>query len=159
MHLRIIAIGKGMPKWVAEGFAEYAHRLPKPWSLQLIELKATNNRNTSIDKVVSEEGERILNTLQKDHKVIALDEKGQLKSTLQLADNWSVWHEQNQPVDLIIGGANGLSKECLQRADQILSLSKMTMPHMLVRVVLAEQIYRVWSVMNRHPYHREGKAD
>lgn len=154
LKLRIIAVGHKMPGWVSDGFAEYAKRMPRAATLELVEIKPDKRTAGKGGEQVREaEAQRILEAVGKDY-LIALDEHGQEPTTLQLADKFKGWLNLGKDVSLVIGGADGLHPDLLQRAGWTWSLSQLTLPHGLVRVVLAEQLYRAWSVINNHPYHR-----
>lgn len=158
MKIQCLTIGTRMPNWVETGYQEYAQRLPPECRLELTELPlATRPKNPSakdIDRIKQQEGEKLLGRIPKGNAVIALDERGKPWSTLQLAEQLKHWLQDGRDISLLVGGPDGLSRACKQRAAQTWSLSALTLPHPLVRVVLAEQIYRAWSVINNHPYHR-----
>ena len=145
-----------MPKWVQEGYAEYAKRLPKACSLNLIELPmAQRGKTSSVEQMKAEEAKRILAAIPKGARLIALDEHGQQVTTKGLAEKMEDWLAGGQDIALIVGGPDGLDQTILQQAQWKWGLSKLTMPHPMVRIMVAEQIYRAWSVINNHPYHRE----
>jgi len=145
-----------MPAWVDEGFKTYQQRLPKHFFPQLIEIPAvTRSSGMTVEKAMAKEGEKMLKSIQPDHHVIALDERGAQWTSRRLSEHMSDWQSMYSQVSFLIGGADGLSPECKQRANQIWSLSKLTLPHGMVRVQLAEQIYRGWSLLQGHPYHRD----
>ena len=146
-----------MPAWVDEGYSEYARRMPRECRLVLNEIPlARRSKSQVVERAVKEEGQRMLAALPDRQQVIALDVKGRSWSTEQLANQLDVWRQDGRDVSLLVGGPDGLAAECLQRADQTWSLSALTLPHPLVRVVLAEQLYRAWSLNSGHPYHRAG---
>ena len=155
MKINLLAIGKSMPAWITTGFTEYARRLPKDYQLNLIEIAAIKRTKTSsIERIKITESKMLLEAA-KDSLIIALDEHGKSPATLDIAKHLKTWHDDQQDVSFLIGGPDGLSKECLAQARIIWSLSKLTLPHPLVRIVFAEQVYRAWSIINHHPYHRE----
>ncbi len=155
MKLTLLAVGTKMPAWVTQGFQEYAKRLPRECSLQLHEIApAKRGKTGSAEQWKKEEGERILSAIPSNHHVIALDVKGKSWSTEQLAQQLENWQADGRDVSLLVGGPDGLTEQCLQRADQKWSLSALTLPHPLVRIVMAEQLYRAWTVTQNHPYHR-----
>jgi len=158
MRIQFLTIGTRMPNWVETGYQEYAQRLPSECRLELVELPlATRPKNPGakdIDRIKQQEGEKLLARIPKGNAVIALDERGKAWTTLQLAEQLKHWLQDGRDISLLVGGPDGLSRECTQRAAQTWSLSALTLPHPLVRVVVAEQIYRAWSVINNHPYHR-----
>ena len=156
MHLYLIAVGKRMPAWVKEGFAEYNKRLPAELHLNLIEITpAVRGKSNSIKKAIMEENRRIRAAIPKNSLVLAIDEKGRQFNSIQLSKKIESWLQQGQDVSLIIGGADGLDDDFKKSADEIWSLSPMTLPHALVRVIVAEQVYRAWSIIKNHPYHRK----
>lgn len=145
-----------MPKWVQEGYAEYAKRLPKACSLKLVELPmAQRGKTSSVEQMKAEEAKRILAAIPKGARLIALDEHGQQVTTKGLADKMEDWLSGGQDIALIVGGPDGLDQTILQQAQWKWGLSKLTMPHPMVRIMVAEQIYRAWSVIHNHPYHRD----
>ncbi|WP_040727812.1 23S rRNA (pseudouridine(1915)-N(3))-methyltransferase RlmH [Thiomicrorhabdus sp. Kp2] len=156
MIIHFITVGQKMPKWVQEGYAEYAKRLPKSCTLNLIELPmAQRGKTGSADKYKAEEAKKILAAIPKGAQLIVLDEHGQQVTTKGLADKLEEWLGSGQDVALIVGGPDGLEKSLIQQAKWKWGLSKLTMPHPMVRILVAEQIYRAYSVINNHPYHRE----
>lgn len=155
MAIKLVAVGRNMPSWVSQGFADYAKRLPPEFSLDLLEIRPENRgKNDNIAKIIEREGEKLLDAVPPQHTLVALDERGTAWNTQQLATHLQDWREQQQKLCLIIGGPDGLSAACRQRADHIWSLSPLTLPHPLVRVIIAEQVYRAWSILTNHPYHR-----
>ncbi|MFT5082058.1 MAG: 23S rRNA (pseudouridine1915-N3)-methyltransferase [Lentisphaeria bacterium] len=144
-----------MPAWVEQGYAEYAKRLPRDLTPQLMELPLANrSKSTSTAKVKNTEGEQILAAIPKGAVVVALDVLGKALSTKGLAQKLETWQMNGSDVCLVIGGPNGLSDACLKIASERWSLSALTLPHPLVRVVLIEQIYRAWTILQNHPYHK-----
>jgi len=155
MNIHLISVGNRMPKWVELGFMEYAKRMPAECSLKLIEIAPGHRgKGADIARAMRDEGERMLKAIPKGCMVIALEVKGREWSTEQLADKLAGWMEGGSDLALLVGGPDGLAGPCRERADMLWSLSPLTMPHPLVRVVLAEQLYRAWSLMRNHPYHR-----
>ncbi|QBZ82486.1 Ribosomal RNA large subunit methyltransferase H [Hydrogenovibrio crunogenus] len=145
-----------MPGWVQTGYAEYAKRLPKACTLKLVELPmATRGKSGSVAQYKSEEAKRILAAVPKGAKLVVLDEKGQELTTVQFSQKLDDWLGSGQDVALIVGGPDGLDASLIQQAEWKWGLSKLTLPHPLVRVMVAEQIYRAWSVLQNHPYHRD----
>jgi 23S rRNA (pseudouridine1915-N3)-methyltransferase len=144
-----------MPDWVDSACAEYLKRMPRETSLEIVEIKPDKRAAGKNSEVVQEaEAKRILEIVGKDY-LIALDERGQEVTTLQLAERMKTWLGSGRDVALVVGGADGLHPGLKQKADWLWGLSKLTLPHGMVRVLLAEQLYRAWSVINHHPYHRE----
>lgn len=144
-----------MPDWVEKACAEYMKRMPREASVEIIEIKPDKRASGKNSEVVQEaEAARILEAAGKD-LLIVLDEHGQEVTTTQLAQRVENWLAGGRDVALVIGGADGLHASLKKKADWLWSLSKLTMPHGMVRVVLAEQLYRAWTVIQNHPYHRE----
>ncbi len=155
MQIHLIAMGKRMPKWVVEGYQNYADRLPKQFRLTLLEIDTPKrHKSSNIQQLIEQEGERMLAAIPRQNQLIALDEAGHAIDTLKLAQTLQSFHDHGQDLTLLIGGPDGLSPACLNKADAIWSLSKLTLPHPLVRIVIAEQIYRAFSILSHHPYHR-----
>ncbi len=156
MNIQIIAVGQKMPKWVDMAFDEYAKRLPRQHSVKL-NCIATASRKSgqTVARIQQQEAEKIQQKIKSDSLVIALDEKGRHWSTLEWAAQYRLWLQQYSQVNFIIGGPDGLDSELVRQSHQKIALGRMTMPHGLARVVLIEQLYRVWSVVEGHPYHRE----
>ena len=145
-----------MPAWVKEGFGEYNKRLPAELHLNLIEITPTvRGKSIPVKKALTEENKRIRAAIPKDSLIIALDEEGRQFNSIQLSKKIESWLQQGRDVSFMIGGADGLDDDFKKAADEIWSLSPMTLPHALVRVIVAEQIYRAWSILQNHPYHRE----
>ena len=156
MKIRLFALGTRMPGWVDEGYRDYARRLRSGWSLELVEIPVAKRSSRSPTlRLREEEGDRLLAALPARANVVALDEKGTTMSSGGLARRLAEWQRDGMPLALMVGGPDGLSERCLERASLRWSLSPLTLPHALVRVVVAEQLYRAWSILHRHPYHRE----
>ncbi len=155
MKIHLIAVGNRMPDWVEKGYKEYAKRMPREVTLELHEI-AAGQRGKSLDpkRAMAAEAEKMLAAIPRDCQVIALDEKGQSWSTVQLSQKLEAWMGEGRDVALLVGGPDGLAAECKARADQTWSLSNLVFPHPLVRIVLSEQLYRAWSILRNHPYHR-----
>lgn len=155
MQIHLIAVGTRMPGWVSEAFGEFAKRMPPECRLKLVEI-APGKRGKSADiaRLMQEEGERVLAAIPKQARVIALEVSGRPWSTGQLAQQLGSWLPEGRDVALLVGGPDGLASACRERADQLWSLSPLTFPHPLVRVIVAEQLYRAWSILQNHPYHR-----
>lgn len=155
MRIRLIAVGQKMPEWVTAGFAEYAKRLPSDCSLDLIEIPLTKRgKNVDVARAMKREGELMLAAIGANDTVITLEVTGSCWSTEQLATRLSGWRDQGQSVSLLVGGPEGLDAACLARADLRWSLSALTLPHPVVRILIAEQLYRAWTILQNHPYHR-----
>jgi 23S rRNA (pseudouridine1915-N3)-methyltransferase len=156
MHIRLLAVGERQPDWVDAGFGEYAARLPRHWKFRLdIIASANRGRGASADEAMAVESDKILAKLKPAEYVVVLDEKGRQFSSLELAQKVDEWQGVGHDVAFVIGGADGLSENCLRRGNLRWSLSSLTLPHGLARVLFAEQIYRAWSLNSGHPYHRE----
>ncbi len=154
MQLQILAIGKNMPAWINAGFQEYAKRLPKGF-VSLHELPAAKfSAQHTAEQLKEDEGARLLKAVPVKRRIIALEIEGQAWSTPELAQQLSNWQQRGQDLSFIIGGPEGLSQDLLNRADEQWSLSALTLPHPLVRIILMEQLYRAWSLLQNHPYHR-----
>jgi 23S rRNA (pseudouridine1915-N3)-methyltransferase len=146
-----------MPHWVVSGYEEYARRLTSECHLRLLEVApAQRGRKVVLKHVLQEEGKRMLKTIPKGSRVVALDVLGNAWSTEQLSEHLKEWMASGRDLSLLIGGPEGISPDCIQQAEMRWSLSALTLPHPLVRVVVAEQLYRAWSLLHNHPYHRAG---
>ena len=155
MIIQLIAVGEKMPTWVQQGYEDYAKRLSGDTRLRLVEIApGRRGKSASAEKAVQAEGERQVAALGKGTRVIALEVNGRPWTTEQLAAQMQNWLGEGRDVDLLVGGPEGLSGQARARAEQQWSLSPLTLPHPLVRVVLAEQLYRAWSILKNHPYHR-----
>ncbi len=152
MRAHLIAVGERMPAWVQNGYAEYAKRLSRDLPLDLIEVSA---KSRDPARAMSEEGAAVLAAIPEGAQVVALDGRGKTWSSEELARQLARWRMQGKDLALLIGGADGLAPGTLARADQRWSLGPLTLPHMLVRIVVAEQLYRAVSMLGNHPYHRE----
>jgi 23S rRNA (pseudouridine1915-N3)-methyltransferase len=155
LKLRIISVGHKMPAWVETACAEYTKRMPRELSLEIIEIKPEKRAaGNSTENIQQAESKRILEVAGNNY-IVACDERGQEITTLQLADKLKSWQTLGRDVSIVIGGADGLHASLKQRADWLFGLSKLTLPHAFVRVLLSEQLYRAHSVNLGHPYHRE----
>jgi len=155
MKIRILTLTHKSPAWIKTGYEEYAKRLPPTCALELVEIPAEKRTShADIKRIIEREAEKMLAAIKPTHRVIALDVKGKAWTTEQLKEQLAHWQQDGRHIDLLIGGPDGLSPLCLQKAEHIWSLSTLTFPHMLVRVMVAEQIYRAWSMLQQHPYHR-----
>ncbi|ATG74766.1 23S rRNA (pseudouridine(1915)-N(3))-methyltransferase RlmH [Zobellella denitrificans] len=156
MKLQLVAVGTRMPAWVSDGFQEYQRRFPRDLPLELVEIPAgKRGKNADIDRILHKEGEQMLAAVGKSARVVTLDIPGRPWSTEQLAEQLTRWQLDGRDVAILIGGPEGLAPACKATAEQSWSLSPLTLPHPLVRVVAAESLYRAWSINNNHPYHRE----
>lgn len=155
MRLLVVAIGTRMPAWVEDGYQEYAKRLPAHCRLQLIEVQAYKRaKGADIERALREEGQRLLAAVPAGARIIALERSGRAKTTEQLAKDFQAWLAAGTDVALLVGGPEGLDPDVLRRSHEHWSLSELTLPHPLVRVLLAEQLYRAWSLIQGLPYHR-----
>lgn len=155
MRLRLICVGQKMPAWVTEGFQEYARRMPRELALDLVEIPvAHRGKNPDIPRLMQQEGEAILAAVGSRDRRIALEVGGRAWTTEQLAGQLEDWQQDGRDVSFMVGGPDGLPELCRQQAEQQWSLSPLTLPHPLVRILLAEQLYRAWTITRNHPYHR-----
>jgi 23S rRNA (pseudouridine1915-N3)-methyltransferase len=156
LKLFIVAVGNKPPAWVASGYTEYAKRMPPEARLELIEVKPEPRESgKTAAQMLAAEGRRIMAVIPQGAKVVALDERGRDLTTRDLAAKISAWQREGDDVALVIGGADGLADDVKSRAALMLRLSSLTLPHALVRVILAEALYRAVSLNQGHPYHRE----
>jgi 23S rRNA (pseudouridine1915-N3)-methyltransferase len=156
MKLLILAVGHKMPSWITEGFNEYSKRMPRETKIELVEIKPEpRTTGKSVPQIMEAEAQRIQAALPKDVLRIVLDERGKHWTTRQLTDHMKDWLSGGRDVAFIIGGADGLHETVRSSAHQLLALSAMVLPHGMVRVLLAEQLYRAHSLLHNHPYHRE----
>ena len=156
MQLVVAAVGTRMPTWVSQGWLEYSGRFPGNMPLKLCEIPARKrNASANLKSVAREEGEALLKAVPDRSTLIALDERGKQWSTMELARQFENWMQVGTDVGFLIGGPEGLDDRCLDQARSRWSLGKLTLPHPLVRVIVAESLYRAWSVTRNHPYHRQ----
>lgn len=156
MRINFICVGSKMPAWVNSGYEEYAKRLNKDVTVKLVEIAASKrSKASSAEKYKTEEAARIKKVLSKGAYVVVLDVNGKQLSTEKLSTQLGRWQHLGKDINLIVGGPDGLGDDIIQMANESWSLSQLTFPHPIVRVVVAEQIYRAWSMNNNHPYHRE----
>ena len=154
MKIRLLSVGTRLPGWVNEGFATYVKRLPRENALLLEEIPLSRRRGDATRRI-REEGERLLSRVAPSEHVVALDEAGTTWTSRELAGELEQWRHMGVDVALLVGGPDGLSPSCKTRADKRWSLSQHTLPHGLVRVMVAEQLYRAWTLLHGHPYHRD----
>lgn len=156
MKLLILAVGNKMPAWITAGFNEYTKRMPREATISLIEIKPEpRSSGKTAAQIMEAEAQRIRAALPNGALCIALDEHGATPTTRQLAQQMRDWMQQGHDVAFVIGGADGLHESVKQTARQTMALSALTLPHGMVRVLLAEQLYRAHSLLHNHPYHRE----
>ena len=156
MRITVLAVGTRMPDWVAAAVDVYRKRIPRPFQLDIREISpGQRSAHGSAASAMRKEEESLLKHAARADRVVALDERGEQLSTAELANMVRGWQNHSDSVAIMIGGPDGLTDECRRRADVVWSLSRLTLPHGLVRVVLFEQLYRAWTVLQGHPYHRE----
>ncbi|MTD40702.1 23S rRNA (pseudouridine(1915)-N(3))-methyltransferase RlmH [Erwinia sp. CPCC 100877] len=156
MKLQLVAVGTKMPDWVQTGFNEYLRRFPKDLPFELLEIPAgKRGKNADIRRILDKEGELMLESIGKGNRIVTLDIPGKPWDTLELSRELERWKQDGRDVSLLIGGPEGLAPACKDAAEQSWSLSPLTLPHPLVRVLVAESLYRAWSITANHPYHRE----
>lgn len=155
MQLVIAAVGHKMPAWIEAGFGEYAKRMPPECRIQLKEIKPVERSGSkTAETVMALERTKIEAAIPKGARIIALDERGKDITTAQLSQYLTGWQQDGRDVTFLIGGADGLDAGLKASADMLMRISSLTLPHGMVRVLLAEQLYRAWSITQNHPYHR-----
>jgi len=154
MHIRLIAIGDRQPAWVDEAFGEYTQRLPRQWRFRLQAISSGQRGKQHAGSAIEAEGRKILGEIKDAEYVVALDEHGGQFTSIELGQKLNNWQTGGRDLAFVIGGPDGLAQACLKRADLSWSLSRLTLPHGLARVLFAEQLYRAWTVSTGHPYHR-----
>jgi 23S rRNA (pseudouridine1915-N3)-methyltransferase len=155
MKISILAVGEKLPDWAEKAVAEYVKRMPREVRVEVVPVRPERRSGQSAERIKALEAARILERCPSGARLVALDEHGKEVTTRQLAESLTEWLPSGRDACLVIGGADGLGQEVLQRAELILSLSRLTLPHALARVLLAEQLYRAWSLLAGHPYHRD----
>ena len=156
MRLGILAVGHKLPDWVAKGCAEYVKRMPRELPLSVTEIKPEPRGSKTREQLLAAEKARLQAVLPGFSRMVVLDERGADLTTLKLAQRLEDWMREGGDTAFIIGGADGIDEELKQRADSMIRLSSLTLPHAMARLVLCEQLYRAISVVKNHPYHREG---
>ncbi len=155
MKARLIAVGERAPEWVATGYADYARRLSHWLPLELIEIApGLRGRNRDAARAMADEGARVLAAVPRTTHVVALDGRGKAFSSEQLAQRMEQWRQQGRDLALLVGGPEGHAHDVLAASHEQWSLGPLTLPHMLVRLLVAEQLYRAMSLLTNHPYHR-----
>jgi len=155
MRVQIIAMGDRMPDWVQHGYKEYIKRIGAGLQIELLEISPEKRgKSADVQRIMQKEAERMRQSIPRGNFVIALDKEGKSWSTENLADKIANWQQDGTNVSLLIGGPEGMTPELLQQADARISLSAMTFPHPIVRIILAEQLYRAYSILSHHPYHK-----
>ena len=155
MHIRLLAVGDRQPSWVDEAYRRYAERLPREWRFRLDTIATVRrSKNNKSQQAKESEGEKILGKLGADEHVVLLDERGKQLKSRALATTLAEWQAGGRDLCFIIGGPDGVSDACRQRANFTWALSDLTLPHGLARVLVVESLYRAWSLQTGHPYHR-----
>jgi 23S rRNA (pseudouridine1915-N3)-methyltransferase len=154
VRIRLVAVGQRMPAWVSDGYSEYTRRLKARLPVDLVEIPAAR-RGSDTARAMAEEGRALLAALRPQDHVIALDEHGRQRTSVELSSWLAQRMQAGSDLAFLVGGADGFAPEVLARAQERWSLSPLTLPHALVRVVFAEQIYRAVTLLDGHPYHRE----
>lgn len=155
MQLIIAAVGHKMPAWIEDGFGEYAKRMPPECRIHLKEIKPVERSGSkTAETVMALERAKIESAVPKGSRIVALDERGKDLTTMQLSQLLTQWQQDGRDVTFVIGGADGLDAGFKASADMLVRISSLTLPHGMVRVLLAEQLYRAWSITQNHPYHR-----
>ncbi len=155
MKINLISVGTRMPAWVESGVEEYAKRLPTDFAFSITEVPlGKRGKSIDIEQVIRKESEAVLSRVRPQDYVVAMEVDGRALSTEGLAKRLDAIRMEGRNVALLVGGPDGLGEACRVRADELWSLSALTLPHPLVRILIAEQIYRAWSILNAHPYHR-----
>jgi 23S rRNA (pseudouridine1915-N3)-methyltransferase len=155
MRLLVVAVGQRVPDWAQAAWDDYAKRFPPEMRLELKAVKTEPRASKTLATLLAAERERIAAAIPKGARVVALDERGTALTTVALAGKLKDWQLENDTVALVIGGPDGLDPAFRQAAHERIRLSDLTLPHAMVRVLLAEQLYRAWSIHTGHPYHRE----
>jgi 23S rRNA (pseudouridine1915-N3)-methyltransferase len=155
VKFQVVAVGHRMPGWVKEGVEDYVRRMPRDFPCSITEIKPEARTGKDVSRVLAAESARIETALPGACIRVILDERGDLLTTARLADKFKVWMQDGRDVGFVIGSADGLDPQLKKSADLLLALSAFTLPHGLARVVLVEQLYRAFTLLNNHPYHRE----
>jgi 23S rRNA (pseudouridine1915-N3)-methyltransferase len=155
MRLLVVAVGQRVPDWAQAGWDDYAKRFPPEMRLELKAVKTEPRASKTVPQLLAAERERIEAAIPRGARIVALDERGTSLTTMALAARLKDWQLENDVVALAIGGPDGLDPAFRQSAHERIRLSDLTLPHAMVRVLLAEQLYRAWSIHTGHPYHRE----
>lgn len=155
MKLLLVAVGQRQPAWAETAYGDYAKRFPPEMRLELKAVKAETRGSKTAEQLMAAEAARLEAALPKGVRRVVLDERGDRLTTVQLSARMKAWMHDGRDVALVVGGPDGLDASLKQTADETLRLSDLTLPHAFVRVLLAEALYRAWTVMVNHPYHRE----
>ncbi len=155
MQIHLIAVGNRMPEWVSQGYDEFARRMPPECRLNLIEIPPVKRTKAAdIKRLVRQEGERMLEAVPKNALIVTLDVSGRQWRTEELAQQLDAWMQEGRDIALLVGGPEGLAPACQAQAERSWSLSPLTFPHPLVRIIVAEQLYRATTILKHHPYHK-----
>ena len=155
MRIKLISVGSKMPGWVEEGYKEYSRRLGQDIRLELVEIPLNRrSKGADVKRLQEKEASQMLAAVGQGDLVVTMEIKGKAWSTEQLADKMGDWLHSGRNVSLLVGGPEGLHPGCMAQADLRWSLSPLTLPHPMVRVIVAEQVYRAWSILQNHPYHK-----
>lgn len=154
MKITILAVGTKMPRWVNDAYNDYSKRFGRSITIKLEEIKPEKRRSINVNQGINAEHNRLLSAIPSQSRLVVLDERGRSWTSVQLTEGLKGWMDNHNDVAFIIGGADGLRPELKQRADVLLQLSAMTLPHCMARVILIEQLYRAYAMLEKHPYHR-----
>jgi len=155
MRVQIIAMGDRMPDWVQQGYNEYIKRIGAGLDIDLHEISPEKRgKSSDVQRIMQKEAERMRQSIPKGNYIVALDKQGRSWSTEDLADKIAAWQQDATNISILIGGPEGMTRELLTQADARVSISAMTFPHPVVRIILAEQLYRAYSILSHHPYHK-----
>jgi 23S rRNA (pseudouridine1915-N3)-methyltransferase len=155
MEINILTIGENTPKWVDEACKEYIKRFPKNYRLNLQELPLANrHKSTNIEEIKEKESAKVFDLIKPGSFTVALDKHGKIWSTEELAKKFNSWQLEWSKINFVVGGPNGFTENYLKKANEVWSLGNLTLPHQLVKVVILEQIYRAYTILIRHPYHK-----
>ena len=155
MQIHLITIGQRLDPWVGQGFNEFNKRMPPECRVNLVEIAPPKRtKNSDLKRIIEEECDRMIAAIPLRTRIFALDSRGKQYSTEELSLLLKSWLSEGSDISLLVGGPDGLSERCRGMAESSISLSRLTFPHPLVRVILAEQLYRAWSILKGHPYHR-----
>lgn len=155
MKIHILAVGDKLPGWAETAVAEYVKRMPREAKVEILPIRPEKRSGQSAERIKSLEALRIQEKLPQGAYLVALDEHGTQISTRDLASSMQTWLASGRDIAMVIGGADGIDPQLLARADTRFALSRLTLPHAMARILLAEQLYRAWTLLNNHPYHRD----
>lgn len=155
MKIHILAVGDKLPGWAETAVAEYVKRMPREAKVEILPIRPEKRSGQSAERIKSLEALRIQEKLPQGAYLVALDEHGTQISTRELASSMQTWLASGRDIAMVIGGADGIDPQLLARADTRFALSRLTLPHAMARILLAEQLYRAWTLLNNHPYHRD----